>query len=34
MVQHKMPKSKLAPVCNTKYIFVNYCNKGYQAIQV
>ena len=25
-----MPKPKLAPVCSTKHMFVNYYNKGYQ----
>ena len=25
---------KVAPVCSTKYVFVNYCNKGSQVTQV
>ena len=25
-----MPKANFTPVCGTKHMFVNYCNKGTQ----
>ena len=25
---------KVAPVCSTKHVFVNFCNKGFQVTQV
>ena len=34
VLQRKCLYLKLATVCSTKHMFVNYCNKDYQATEV
>ena len=34
MLQSKMLKPNLAPVCSTKHMFVSYCNEGSLSTQM